>query len=424
MPRLASLVTKLTSIGSKKTPVFIKNYTGTDFSAVHSTWTFSTGTISLTSTTLPYHSYGNSSAAFTSTNQLCNRSWSLRAGTNAGTGEVVEVSGINSGSFSISTASSNISLAVNMPIVFDATDGVIEAGREYYIKTVSSSSFTVSETVNGRPITTSSSFTSKGTVSFASSSTGNIGYWINGVNIFGPGAGSEAPNGYLKFDNLVYNASYSAAIKFSYDLEHDLAGGRATSNGNYHYQDFSFAKAWTTGTAHVGTGTKVVTTGTAEVSLISYLNGSLTHSDGHSKILGWSLDGYPIYGPYGYNQPLDHNSGIRAMTSGYSVRSEPSFVPERVIDGVLDTLAYPLGIFVQDYYFNNAGDLDVYNGRYCVTPEYLQGTYAYFCTIDTVTGVPTYPYVIGNFHKSTPLQGSQTTSIFVSGDGISPKQTG
>ena len=25
------------------------------------------------------------------------------------------------------------------------------------------------------------------------------------------------------------------------------------------------------------------------------------HTDGHSKIIGMSFDGYPIYGPYGYN---------------------------------------------------------------------------------------------------------------------------
>ena len=62
MPRLASLVTKLTSVGSKKTPVFIKTYTGTDFSAFHSTWTFSTGTISLRSSN-PNSFIGNAKSA-------------------------------------------------------------------------------------------------------------------------------------------------------------------------------------------------------------------------------------------------------------------------------------------------------------------------------------------------------------------------
>ena len=34
--------------------------------------------------------------------------------------------------------------------------------------------------------------------------------------------------------------------------------------------------------------------------------------------------------------------------------------------------------FVEDFKFNNSGDLDVHNGRYCRTPEYPNGTYAYF----------------------------------------------
>ena len=39
--------------------------------------------------------------------------------------------------------------------------------------------------------------------------------------------------------------------------------------------------------------------------------------------------------------------------------------------------------------------LDRYNGRYCVTPEYPEGVYAYFCTIDGVSGAPKFPYFIG-----------------------------
>ena len=41
------------------------------------------------------------------------------------------------------------------------------------------------------------------------------------------------------------------------------------------------------------------------------------HVDGHSKILGMSFDGYPIYGPYGYNA-----SGVVAReTSSYRLRT-------------------------------------------------------------------------------------------------------
>jgi hypothetical protein len=425
MPRLASLTTKLTSVGSKKTPVFIKTFTGTDFSSFHSTWTFSTGTISLVSSSLPYHSYGNSSQVTTATNQGCSRTWSLRAGTNTGTDVIVQINSINSGNFLLNqSVSSTTNVSVNMPIVFDTSISEVVAGQQYFVKAVSTNSFTVSETYEGRALTLTSAVPLNGTISFETSATGNIGYWVNGVNMFNPSAASEAPNGYLTFPNLNYNAAYEAGIEFSISFDQDRAGGHVVDNGNYHYHNFSFSSAWTTGTAHVGTGTKVVSTGSAELSIIPYFNGTLRHSDGHSKILGWSLDGFPVYGPYGYNQAIDCNSGVRPLKSSYAVYDSPLKVNERVTSGVFDIVSYPMGIFIQDHYFAGNGDLDVFNGRYCVTPEYPQGTYAYFSTIDAVTGKPAYPYVIGNFHKSVPLQGTQTTSTSTNGGGFAPKQTG
>lgn len=39
-------------------------------------------------------------------------------------------------------------------------------------------------------------------------------------------------------------------------------------------------------------------------------------------------------------------------------------------------------------------DLDQFNGRCCVTPEFPDGTYAYFVTVDE-DGVPAFPFVLG-----------------------------
>jgi len=56
---------------------------------------------------------------------------------------------------------------------------------------------------------------------------------------------------------------------------------------------------------------------------------------------------------------------------------------------------FPLGYFVEDYeYVTGSGDLDAFNGRTAVTPEYPNGTYAYWVTIDQ-NGAPAYPYTIG-----------------------------
>ena len=346
MPRITSITERLTSGSSQRSPVVAKVFTGTDFSASHSTWSFGTGTISLFSSTIPYHSYGNAENNYTVTPQFCNKTWPLRAGTNEGTSTVATTTGTN------------------------------------------------------------------------------IGYFINGVNLYSPSAAGEAPNGFLSFPNLNYNASYNAALNFSYDLNADAAGGHWDANGAYHYHDYTFKDAWTAGTGHVS-GT-AGSTGTAEVVLISYIStssGGLVSANGHSKILGWSLDGYPIYGPYGYNRPLDNNSGIRVMTSGYAIYNAASVVPARVTAGVIDDATYPMGIFVQDYYFKGSADLDISNGRYCVTPEYPQGTYAYFVTVDPTTLKPVYPYVIGDYYKSTPVNSGQTDSDTTNGGGSAPKQT-
>lgn len=416
MPRLTSIFNR-----PKKSPVFYKIFSGTDFSSYHSTWTFSTGTISLKSSTLPYHSYGNEDAITTATNQGCNRSWPNRAGTEAGSGLYINISGISSGDFNTTMTDY---LSINMPITFNTSATGVVANQQYFVRSIGTSSFKVSLTPAASPLTLTTISSMTGSVSVLTSSIDNIGYWINGVNMYSAGVVDDAPIGYLNFDNLNYIAAYEVVKNFSYYYEQDLAGGRITSNGNYHYHNFSFADAWSTGTAYVGTGTKVVSTGTAELSLISYFDGSLRHLDGHSKIIGWSLDGYPVYGPFGYKQRLDSNSGVRPMTSSYKMYTDVQDISGRVLDGALSTLEYPLGIFVQDYYFAGSGDLDIYNGRFCVTPEYPQGTYAYFCSIDPDTELPTYPFVIGNWYKSMPVQGSQTNSDLTNGGGFAPKQTG
>ena len=47
----------------------------------------------------------------------------------------------------------------------------------------------------------------------------------------------------------------------------------------------------------------------------------------HSPIIGWSYDGNPIYGPYGYDDSSDSNSQIRNLTTSYTL--SPSDVTDR-----------------------------------------------------------------------------------------------
>jgi hypothetical protein len=128
------------------------------------------------------------------------------------------------------------------------------------------------------------------------------------------------------------------------------------------------------------------------------------NSTDHSPIIGWAYDGNPIYGPYGY---LTKQGGIVAqMKSGYLIdlkSNRPSLTN------------FPQGFFVEDYTHFTVSDetvLDEKNGRFCVTPEYPNGTYAYFSTINNgladSSGVfagfkrPVFPFFIGNNFKSRP----------------------
>ena len=61
------------------------------------------------------------------------------------------------------------------------------------------------------------------------------------------------------------------------------------------------------------------------------------------------------------------------------------------------------GTYYEDYeYVAGLGDLDEHNGRQCKTPEYPDGIYAYFVTVDE-ENLPVYPYVIGTTYYGKPL---------------------
>jgi hypothetical protein len=155
----------------------------------------------------------------------------------------------------------------------------------------------------------------------------------------------------------------------------------------------------------------------------------------HSPILGWVRDGYPVYGPYGYSDPNDASSPVARVRSGYRKRSitlretlpahaardqgytsggstaeftlPANFYGPAVTAGAGSQ--YELGHYLEDYeYLGDVGqmqgvefDLDLHNGRFCVTPEYPGGTYAYFVSIEA-DGTPKFPYNIGRTYYGNP----------------------
>ena len=166
-------------------------------------------------------------------------------------------------------------------------------------------------------------------------------------------------------------------------------------------------------TVYVSKDNAALNLGTAELGAIPYYANNLKHPDGHSKIIGWALDGYPIYGPYGYDTPSNPSSSPRVMVTGYTLK------PSSYRTGLAQNLAtYPMGMFIEDYTFTGGQDLDVSNGRYCVTPDYPNGTYAYFVTVNPISLQPVYPYVVGNQFYGTPQAAG--VNNYTPGSGSAP----
>jgi hypothetical protein len=124
----------------------------------------------------------------------------------------------------------------------------------------------------------------------------------------------------------------------------------------------------------------------------------------HSPIIAWAYDGNPIYGPYGYSDPVDSSSGFRLMKTGYI--SDISSIQDR-------PPGYSLGFFIDDYKYVGSQDLDVHNGRFCKTPEFPNGVYAYFAGI-TTDGLfnPSFPYFIGDRYKSFSVDQTDLNQSF------------
>ena len=123
----------------------------------------------------------------------------------------------------------------------------------------------------------------------------------------------------------------------------------------------------------------------------------------HSPLLGFAYDGYPIYGPYGYSNPLDSNSSITRMKSSYTTRNitvRTHYADgTNVTDGPPVNTSFPIGWYREDYEYvaNSASDyLDIHNGRFSKTPEYPNGTYCYYTTVDNNYN-SVYPYVVGPY---------------------------
>jgi len=152
------------------------------------------------------------------------------------------------------------------------------------------------------------------------------------------------------------------------------------------------------------------------------------NEDEHSPLIGFAFDGFPIYGAYGFFN-ADGTGEITRIKSGYQLRD----ITERthhadgteVDNGPDISTTYELGYFREDYEWvsHDTDDyLDQHNGRWCITPEYPNGTYAYFCTVDEDWN-SAYPYAVGptfygNYENGTLDNISENTTIYTGSDEV------
>lgn len=201
---------------------------------------------------------------------------------------------------------------------------------------------------------------------------GHIGVWRNGVSIFNAKDGMSYNNqGIWNRDALVWEG-----------ISFDACLGHPAPNGEYHH--------------HVSPN-----------CLYDHLD-----DEQHSDLIGYAFDGYPIYGAHGYANP-DGSGGIIRMRSSYQLRTitERTTLPNGTVlpanqYGPAIGGQYPLGAFLEDYaYVAGSGDLDAHNGRFCITPEYPAGTYAYFVTLNDQYQ-PAFPYALGPQYYGTVQSGN------------------
>ena len=242
---------------------------------------------------------------------------------------------------------------------------------------------------------------------------GNIGVFINGVALFDyrdgvawntntnslcgglPGM-SPCPGG--PGSSQSWNRDAVPAEKLGFDCSKGHP-----ANGNYHHhQNPSAFKL--------------------DLTVISNVC-NLYDSDGlyaidsnvHSPLIGFAYDGFPIYGAYGFKNS-DGTGGITRIKSGFQLRNISTRLAwangTDVPDGPAVSSTYPLGYFREDYEFvTHAGQadyLDEHNGRFCITPEYPNGIYCYFATVDANWN-SAYPYAVGPYFYGNKTASKVTT---------------
>ena len=199
---------------------------------------------------------------------------------------------------------------------------------------------------------------------------GQVGVYINGVTFFNPGDARSYNNQNIWHQNAVFFEANGF----------DSALGHPAGTQYHHHQR------------------------TPQLS-----GGNPTQ---HSPILAYAFDGFPVYGPFGFAN-ADGTGGVAKITSSYRTRNitQRTSLPNGTQlspaqYGPAVSTTYPIGCYIEDHEFvAGLGKLDSSNGRFCITPDYPNGTYAYFSPINE-SEISVYPYMIGLTYRGVLVSGN------------------
>jgi len=219
---------------------------------------------------------------------------------------------------------------------------------------------------------------------------GEVAIAINGVPFYGP---EDGPGG----DAVA--SQHGAYEEDRQPIELGVCHAHNGQGGTFHYHADANCLHW-----HPDVGEDMFDYDISTPAAVA----QNTANGSHSAVIGVSMDGYPIYGLWGY----DGQMNVVEMKSSYKLKEG-----ETGYNGIDDYI-----------YVQGLGHLDACNGHFGPTPEFPDGIYHYHSTMMNGEGDMGFPYFLLCYHGETFLDegGGADCSGFGEtwGPGIGPPPPG
>ena len=210
---------------------------------------------------------------------------------------------------------------------------------------------------------------------------GDVAIAINGVPFYGPedGPGGDA----VASQHGMYEEDRQ-------NIELGVCHAHSGMGGTYHYHADANCLHW-----HPEEGDTILDYDISTPAAVA----QNTANGSHSAVVGVAMDGYPIYGFWGY----DDDMNVVEMKSSYKLKEG-----ETGYNGIDDYV-----------YVEGLGHLDVCNGHFGPTPEFPDGIYHYHSTMMNGEGEMGFPYFLLCYHGETYLdEGGGGDNPDCSGHGV------